>query len=84
MYLYYDSNYVIANLSCQRNERHFAAAWFGKTSGFEVVHGLLDRIMVMLKIAFITREEGLKNDKIEGYWIEEVDGEVLYSLKCGS
>lgn len=56
-----------------RNERHFAAAWFGKTSGFEVVHGLLDRIMVMLKIAFITREEGLKNDKIGGYWIEEVD-----------
>jgi phenylalanyl-tRNA synthetase beta chain len=40
--------------------------------------------MVMLKIAFITREEGLKNDKIGGYWIEEVDGEVLYSLKCGS
>lgn len=84
MYLYCDSSYVIANLPYQRNERHFAAAWFGKTSGFEVVHGLLDRIMVMLKSAFITREESLRNDKIEGYWIEEVDGEVLYSLKCGS
>jgi phenylalanyl-tRNA synthetase beta chain len=22
-----------------RNERHFSAAWYGKTSGFEVVHG---------------------------------------------
>ncbi|KAH2723642.1 hypothetical protein KXW29_008209 [Aspergillus fumigatus] len=31
-----------------RNERHFAAAWYGRTSGFEVVHGLLDRIMAML------------------------------------
>ena len=43
-----------------RNERHFAAAWCGKTSGFEVVHGLLDRLMTMLKSAFVTREEGLE------------------------
>jgi phenylalanyl-tRNA synthetase beta chain len=43
-----------------RNERHFAAAWYGKSSGFEVVHGLLDRLMGMLKTAFITREEGLE------------------------
>ncbi|KAH3947524.1 phenylalanine--tRNA (Phe) ligase beta subunit [Parastagonospora nodorum] len=56
-----------------RNERHFAAAIMGKTSGFEQVHGLLDRIMLMLRSAFITREDGVKNDKLEGYWIEEVD-----------
>ncbi|KAF2001817.1 phenylalanyl-tRNA synthetase [Amniculicola lignicola CBS 123094] len=56
-----------------RNERHFAAAIMGKTSGFEQVHGLLDRIMLMLKAAFITRDDGLKNEKLEGYWIEEVD-----------
>ncbi|ORY14962.1 hypothetical protein BCR34DRAFT_533752 [Clohesyomyces aquaticus] len=56
-----------------RNERHFAAAIMGKTSGFEQVHGLLDRLMLMLNSAFITREEGLKNEKLEGYWIEEVD-----------
>ena len=31
-------------------------------------------MMLMLKSAFITREEGLKNDKLEGYWIEEIDG----------
>lgn len=43
----------------------------GKTSGFEQVHGLLDRIMLMLQSAFITREEGLKNENLEGYWIEE-------------
>ncbi|KAF2503284.1 phenylalanyl-tRNA synthetase [Lophium mytilinum] len=56
-----------------RNERHFAAAYLGKSSGFEVVHGLLDRIMMMLQSAFITREDGLKNDKLEGYWIEEIE-----------
>jgi phenylalanyl-tRNA synthetase beta chain len=59
-----------------RNERHFAAAWYGKTSGFEVVHGLLDRVMAMLKTAFITHEEGLEirgnGGKME-YWIQELD-----------
>lgn len=57
-----------------RNERHFAAAWYGKTSGFEVVHGLLDRIMLMLKSALMTKEEGLQEAKMDGYWIEEVEG----------
>ncbi|KAH3154704.1 hypothetical protein KXW80_007768 [Aspergillus fumigatus] len=59
-----------------RNERHFAAAWYGRTSGFEVVHGLLDRIMAMLKSAFITGEECLENPAVNDshYWIEELDG----------
>jgi len=56
-----------------RNERHFAACWYGKTAGFEQVHGLLDRVMTMLKAAFITREEGVKGPGVQGYWIEEVD-----------
>jgi phenylalanyl-tRNA synthetase beta chain len=57
-----------------RNERHFAAAWYGKSSGFEHVHGLLDRVMLMLRSAFITREDGLKNSKLQGYFIEELNG----------
>ena len=59
-----------------RNERHFAAAWYGKTSGFEVVHGLMDRIMLMLKSVFITSEEGLESDGVgsSSYWIKEVNG----------
>lgn len=62
-----------------RNERHFAAAWYGKTSGFEVVHGLLDRTMAMLKSAFITTEEGLENPAVgeSHYWIEELDGKFI-------
>ena len=55
-----------------RNERHFAAAWYAKSSGFEVVHGLLDRVMMMLKSVFLTHEEGLEGAKVDGYWIEEV------------
>ena len=62
-----------------RNERHFAAAWYGKSSGFEVVHGLMDRVMLMLKSAFMTSEEGLevKGGGDAVYWIEEVDGKTL-------
>ncbi|KAK5046757.1 hypothetical protein LTR84_007518 [Exophiala bonariae] len=66
-----------------RNERHFAAAWYGKTSGFEVVHGLLDRILAMLKTAFVTREEGLeaKNGTAGSsiqYWIEELNEQTFF------
>ncbi|KAK5693189.1 phenylalanine--tRNA ligase subunit beta [Elasticomyces elasticus] len=58
-----------------RNERHFAACWYGKSSGFEQVHGLLDRVMMMLKAAFVTREQGIEGKGKEGlgYWIEEVE-----------
>jgi len=63
-----------------RNERHFAAAWYGRTSGFEVVHGLLDRMMAMLKTAFIVAEEGLESTAASDsqYWIEELDGKFIY------
>ncbi|KAH6668015.1 hypothetical protein B0J14DRAFT_519434 [Halenospora varia] len=73
-----------------RNERHFAAAWYGKTSGFEIVHGLLDRVLLMLKTAFVTHEEGLEGRKSldyevredhvkqDGYWIEEIDEETFF------
>ena len=67
-----------------RNERHFAAAWYGKSSGFEIVHGLMDRIMLMLKSAFVTGEEGLqaKGAGEAAYWIEELDGDFLHSTDC--
>ncbi|KAJ5748364.1 uncharacterized protein N7511_010060 [Penicillium nucicola] len=63
-----------------RNERHFAAAFYGKSSGFEIVHGLLDRIMAMLKSACITSEEGLENTAASDsqYWIKELDDPMYF------
>ena len=63
-----------------RNERHFSAAYLGKASGFEMVHGLMDRVMLMLKSAFITSEEGLqsKNPRETTYWIDEVDDPTFF------
>ncbi|CAH0020187.1 unnamed protein product [Clonostachys rhizophaga] len=58
-----------------RNERHFAAAWCGRSSGFEIVHGLLDRLLLMLRTPFITREQAGKPD---GYWIEELKEDTYF------
>jgi hypothetical protein len=63
-----------------RNERHFAAAWYAQSSGFEVVHGLLDRIMLMLDIAFKNSEKVKKNPKVNQYWIEELNGKYHVPL----
>lgn len=78
-----------------RNERHFAAAWYGRTSGFEVVHGLLDRVLLMLRTSFLTREEGLSGKSIDfeikenpskpdGYWIEELDDATFFAGHAAS
>ncbi|EEH20661.2 phenylalanine-tRNA ligase, beta subunit [Paracoccidioides brasiliensis Pb03] len=77
------SDVVFKDLSLERksrNVRHFAAAWYGKTSGFEVVHGLLDRVMAMLKTAFIIGEEGLNNPAMSyaTYWIEELEDPTYF------
>ncbi|ROT40348.1 phenylalanyl-tRNA synthetase [Sodiomyces alkalinus F11] len=74
-----------------RNERHFAAAWCGKSSGFEMVHGLLDRVLLMLRTAFLAHDEGLtpakgvnftvtqEHTKQDGYWIEEIDEPTFFA-----
>ena len=78
--IYEVSDVAFKDLSLERksrNERHFAAAWYGKSSGFEIVHGLLDRVMLMLKSAFLIHDEGLEGKKgvsDSEYWIEEADG----------
>jgi len=33
-----------------RNERHMAAIFYNKSPGFEIIHGLLDRIMQLLEV----------------------------------
>lgn len=51
-----------------RNERHLAAIYYGKqTSGFEIIHGLLDRVMQVLDIPYES-----------GYHIEPTDEKSIY------
>lgn len=53
-----------------RNERHLGAVWYGKTSGFETIHGLLDRVMKMLSFRFLLPDAVSRSDA-DGYWIVE-------------
>lgn len=60
-----------------RNERHAAAVWCNKTAGFEVVHGMLDRLMQMLEVPRIAAEDA---KAVTGYYIKEREGSVSFLL----
>ncbi|KAL4241406.1 phenylalanyl-tRNA synthetase beta subunit family protein [Abortiporus biennis] len=51
-----------------RNDRHAAAVWCNKTAGFEVVHGILDRIMQMLEVK---RIDSTDYKAKTGYYLKE-------------
>lgn len=54
-----------------RNVRHAAAVWCNRTAGFEVVHGLLDRLMQMLEIPKIAASD---SKAAHGYYLREKHG----------
>lgn len=67
-----------------RNQRNFAAVWFDMNSGFEQVHGLLDKVMQRLNWGF--RDADVK-EKVKGrvgeYWLELVEGGGGEGVKSG-
>ena len=58
-----------------RNVRRCAALYTGRKAGFEVVHGLLDRLMLMLDFENLKSAKGDCGAGKAGYWIEQFDGE---------
>ncbi|KAG9074542.1 phenylalanine--tRNA ligase subunit beta [Ceratobasidium sp. 370] len=55
-----------------RNVRRAAAVWCNKSAGFEVVHGLLGRLMAVLEVPRVERGQG------EGWWIEGHDDATYF------
>ncbi|CAG8616630.1 19868_t:CDS:2, partial [Racocetra fulgida] len=51
-----------------RNERHVCAIYCNKVSGFEIIHGLVNRIMDMLNVKLVSA-----SDNEKGYFIKESD-----------
>ena len=51
------------------NERRLAALYYGKTSGFEFIHGLLDRVMQLL-------------DNSSKYSIRKADDPMFFPGRC--
>lgn len=58
-----------------KNERRVCAVNCNKTAGFEVVHGLLDRIMQLLEVAW---------DKQDGYYLQAADDPSFFPGRCAS
>lgn len=58
-----------------RNERRMAAVNCNKTAGFEVVHGLLDRVMQLLEIPW-------KGET--GYWLEATEDPAYFPGRCAN
>ncbi|XP_077978083.1 phenylalanine--tRNA ligase beta subunit-like [Glandiceps talaboti] len=58
-----------------RNFRHFSAVYYNKTPGFEVIHGLLDRVMQLLEVP-------LKKDDSTGYEIRAADDSTFFPGRC--
>ena len=53
-----------------RNERHVAAIYCNKAAGFEIVHGLLDKLMMMLDVPRIFNGD----EKAQrGYYLREAE-----------
>ncbi|ORY82123.1 hypothetical protein BCR37DRAFT_380062 [Protomyces lactucae-debilis] len=70
------SDVVFKNEALERranNERHFCAVMAGHVSSFEVIHGLLDRVMKMLSIKLID-----KDTEEAGYYISEGDDATFF------
>ncbi|XP_052760475.1 phenylalanine--tRNA ligase beta subunit-like [Mya arenaria] len=57
-----------------RNERHLVAVNYNKSGGFEIIHGLLDRIMQLLQVAPAT--DGT------GYCIQAAEDSTYFPGRC--
>ncbi|KAK6627846.1 hypothetical protein RUM44_010325 [Polyplax serrata] len=59
-----------------KNERHLCAVFCNKTSGFEIIHGLLDRLMIALAV----ERDFKKSDK--GYYLKAHDDPTYFPKRC--
>lgn len=70
---------VFKNLAVERkasNERHWGAVYVGKNSGFEIIQGLLGKLMQTFRTNWIADYGAASNSR--GYWIEQDDSLTTY------
>ncbi|VDL36411.1 unnamed protein product [Hymenolepis diminuta] len=65
------------DVSC-RNNRRICAVYCNKTSGFEFIHGLLDRLMHVLEVDY---EKSIKPNGC-AYKLEEIDDSTYFPGRC--
>ncbi|XP_017036375.1 phenylalanine--tRNA ligase beta subunit [Drosophila kikkawai] len=75
------SDVVIADESTEvgaRNERRVCAVNCNKTAGFEVVHGLLDRVMQLLSVPWKT------GSVTKGYYLQAAEDPSYFPGRCAN
>lgn len=55
-----------------RNDRHLCAVYYNKTAGFEIIHGLLDRIMQVLEVPWSANKADV------GYYLRAADDPTFF------
>jgi phenylalanyl-tRNA synthetase beta chain len=61
------------------NIRNLSIAYCGLVSGFEIIHGALDRIFALLRIPVDVKKEGKK-----GYYILPFDSPTFFPKRCAN
>ncbi|XP_066476618.1 phenylalanine--tRNA ligase beta subunit [Tiliqua scincoides] len=56
-----------------RNHRHLCTVYYNKNPGFEVIHGLLDRVMQLLNVP---------PNKENGYYIKATEDSAFFTGRC--
>ncbi|XP_004701698.1 phenylalanine--tRNA ligase beta subunit [Echinops telfairi] len=57
-----------------RNHRHLCAVYYNRSPGFEIIHGLLDRLMQLLQVP--------PGEKKGGYAIRASEGSAFFPGRC--
>lgn len=77
------SDVVLRDDSCDtgaRNCRRLVATYMGPTAGFEIIHGLVDRIMSLVQVRFYAKSKnGSKGSK--GSQANKQTGSGMYQLR---
>ena len=63
------SDVVLKDLACDvgaLNQRRLCAVYCDTSSGFEVIHGLLDRTMQLLDVPLCTQQNGYRLQPVDG------------------
>ncbi|XP_011306638.1 probable phenylalanine--tRNA ligase beta subunit [Fopius arisanus] len=59
-----------------RNERRLCAVYCNKSAGFEIIHGLLDRVMQLLEVPW-----SIDKSK-DGYYLEAAEDPTYFPQRC--
>ncbi|XP_054717836.1 LOW QUALITY PROTEIN: phenylalanine--tRNA ligase beta subunit-like [Uloborus diversus] len=59
-----------------KNERRLCAVYYNKKPGFEIIHGILDRVMQLLDVPV------LSSDSPNGYCIKACDNSMFFPGRC--